>query len=165
MGISANDFWAKSPNGKAMTMFIAQRGDVEVVRDICDWLVGRHKNDFKNSALKRGANEEQAKAFAHDKVAGLDAEVLAINDRNLWHIAEKIIDTIFFPYFKKGPNVYGPAMKWFADELRGRVKSVPGDVDFTGAMPNRDWMKCKCHPSRRKPHPSGVCLECGGLLN
>ncbi len=165
MGISANDFWQKAGSGKAMVRFLTQRGDgdVECVRDVCDWLISKHKNDLVNGAKARGANEEQANAYANDKVAGMYAEANGMTERTMWPVAEKIIDFIFFPYFKKGLSQYLPAMKWFADQLRERIKSVSGDVDFTGQQPDKSWLLCKCHPSVQKKHQSGQCLTCGGL--
>lgn len=166
MGISANQFWQQCANGKAMVIMLTQRGDgdVECVRDICDWLISKHKNDVVAQAKQRGANDEQAKVYANDKVAALYAEANGMSDRTMRAISEKIIDHIFFPYFRKGPQTYAQAMKWLADELRKRVTSVSGDIDYSGPQPNKDWLLCKCHPSVRKPHVSGQCLNCGGLL-
>lgn len=165
MGISANQFWSTSTNGKAMVAVLAQRGNVENVRDICDWLITRHKNDLVSEAKKRNASDEQAKAFAEERVAPMYAEADRLDDRTIWSGAQKIIDHIFFPYFKRGQGVYGQVMKWFADELRNRIQAFPGEVDWNGMQPSKDWMLCKCHPSVRKPHAvSGQCLNCGGML-
>ena len=128
MGISANDFWARSQNGKAMLVFLARQekfglgNNIELVRDICDWLVGKHKNDLIAGALSRGATMEQAKAYGNNQTSGLQNMADSISDRNAEANAVTIIDAVFHRHYNAGKQQYERAMAWFADELRKRVK-------------------------------------------
>ena len=122
MGISPNQYWASSANGKAMTMMLAKRGDVELVRDICEWLVSKHKNDLIQNSVAQGATLQQAKLRADNYCAGLNHLVEKMSDRNIETNASQIIDAIFARFYNAGQQQYARAMSWFADELRQRVK-------------------------------------------
>lgn len=122
MGISAEQYWKQSQNGKAMVLMIARRGDVELVRDCLEWLIGKQKKDLEVQARQKGATENQAKIIAENGVAGLYAQAEAISDRDVYPSAEHIIDTIFKRFFTAGPVHYQKALAWFAGELRAHVK-------------------------------------------
>lgn len=133
MGISGSQFWATSKNGKAMLVFLAQRGerggagDVELVRDTCDWLVDQREKGLRADARKRGANKEQAEIVARDNVASLRALVERINDRNVAANAAAIVDAVFIDHLRAGQQAWGQIMAWFADKLREKVVNDPSD--------------------------------------
>lgn len=122
MGISANQFWATARDGKAMTLMLARRGDVETVRDICDWLVGLYQKDYEAGAVEEGASQEQAKVVAYEAAQNVQAAVDGINDRNVIQQSGNIIDVTFRRHSRQGEKKYQEAMSWFANELRKRVK-------------------------------------------
>lgn len=122
MGVSANEFWAQSRNGKAMLVMLAQRGDVELVRDVCDWLVVTYEKDLIAGNLQRGATMEQAKIAAKNGTAAIQGAVQSISDRNVEGAVGQIVDAVFQRYYNAGKPTYDKAMGWFADELRKRVK-------------------------------------------
>ena len=122
MGVSANQFWASSQNGKAMLVMLAQRGDVELARDICDWLVITYEKDLIAGNLQKGATLEQAKVAAENGTAALRGAVQSIGDRNVEAAVGQIVDAVFQRYYQAGLQTYNKAMAWLADELRKRVK-------------------------------------------
>jgi hypothetical protein len=134
MGISGQQFWATSKNGKAMLIFLAQRGvrggagDVELVRDTCEWLVDQREKGLREEAQKRGANQEQAKIVARDGVAKLRAIVERINDRNVASHASDVVDAVFIDHMRAGNAAWTTVMAWFADKLREKVKDDPADL-------------------------------------
>lgn len=105
-----------------MLMMLARRGDVELVRDICDWLIGNYKKDVAAGALEKGATREQATTVSQNAAAGLYASCESINDRNVGTTAMGLVDTVFQRHYNNGKAAYDKAMLWFANELRKKVK-------------------------------------------
>ncbi len=125
MGISADDFWARSENGKAMVRMLAQKGHVETVRDVCDWLVVQFGKDCAAGAVGRGATLDQANALGENAAAPLHVAVKNVSDRNCEQAASNIIDAVFQRHYNAGKGQYDRVMKLFAIELRKRVKDDP----------------------------------------
>jgi hypothetical protein len=122
MGISREQFFATSQNGKAMVLMIAQRGDVEMARNICEWLVDERERGLRADLKKQGRlSEEAQKIAARDAVAGIRAVAESINDRNVVDNTTRVIDHIFQRAYSEGQQVYARHMLWFANELRKRV--------------------------------------------
>jgi hypothetical protein len=124
MGIGPEDFWKTSTNGKAMIVMLARRENVELVRDVCDWLVGMYKNDIAAANVQNGATVQQAKLAAESAVSGLEGALVGFNDRNCEALAVQIVDAVFNRHFRQSPAQYAKAMSWFADQLRRRVKDT-----------------------------------------
>lgn len=122
MGVSADQFWRSSKNGKAMIIMAAHLDRVELVRDICDWLVAQAGKDATAGALQQGATLQQAKIIGDNKASELQAFVDDINDRNCADNAATIIDAVFQRHYNKGKAAYDKVMSDFADLLRQRVK-------------------------------------------
>lgn len=134
MGISRDQFWRSSVNGRAMVLMLAQRGtvnipgtpagagDVELVHDILDWLVVQRELGIKSDALREGRSEDAAKIIARDRVAGLQGTVDSISDHNVVGVVNKVIDEVFMTHYGRGPVEYAKVMHWFADKLREKVK-------------------------------------------
>jgi len=122
MGVSADQFWQSSKNGKAMIIMAAQLDRVELVRDICDWLVAQAGKDATAGALQQGATLQQAKIIGDTTASGLQTLVDGMNDRNCAHNAATIIDAVFQRHYNKGKVAYDKVMSDFADLLRQRVK-------------------------------------------
>ncbi len=122
MGITADQFWNSSRNGKAMLLMSAKRGDVEFVRDACDWLVKVRRDDLALGAIEQGATADQAKAIGYNGVSGLQSGVDGINDRNCVASVTSIVDEVFAKHYNAGKPQYDKAMAWFADQLRKRAK-------------------------------------------
>lgn len=121
MGISANQFWATSTNGKAMLIMLAQRGDVELVRDTCEWLVDHRESTLRSDIEAGGASKETARLKAAEVVAGMRKQAESINDRNVVAACESVIDALFHRYYVQGPKVYGSAMSDLANLLRSKI--------------------------------------------
>lgn len=122
MGISKDQFWATSMNGKAMVIMLAQRGDVDLVRDICEWLVDERQRALLASLKQNGRlSEEAQKTAARDAVAGVRQLAESINDRNVVDTCTRVVDHIFQKAYSEGPQQYAKHMAWFATELRKRV--------------------------------------------
>ena len=121
MGISADQFWQSSANGKAMVNMLARRGDVEIVRDVCDWLVGMYGKDLIAGAVQQGATMEQARVASQNNTAGLQSSVDSINDRNVLAVSMGIVDAVFQRHYNAGKPAYDKVMAQFAAELRQRV--------------------------------------------
>lgn len=122
MGISADQFWSSSQNGKAMIVMAANLEKVELVKDICDWLVVQHGKDATAGAVQNGATLQQAKLIGDGAATGLQPLVDGMNDRNCAHNAAAIVDAVFQRHYAKGKVVYDKTMADFADLLRQRVK-------------------------------------------
>ncbi len=134
MGVSANEFWMKSTNGKVMVQMLAQRrpgnpahgippkeAAVELVRDICEWLVIMHRKDLTAGFCQAGATLEQAKKAAENQTSALLASAEGIGDLNCAAASEMIIDKVFHRHYSAGQAKYLQAMAWFANELRRKV--------------------------------------------
>lgn len=121
MGISANQFWATSKDGKAMLLMLARRGDVEVVRDVCEWLVDRHTKDVEFSAVQKGATKEQAHTFALARVEPLRKMAEGIKDRTVVSAAAQVVDAVFDRHRQQGKATYDQALEFLADTLRKKV--------------------------------------------
>ena len=104
MGISATDFWNTSKNGKAMIVMLAQRGDVELARDICEWLVS-----------------EKKRAIA-EACGGLQRGCEGINDRNAEQQVVAVVDALYARHYAAGKSTYDKAMTDLADALRRRMQ-------------------------------------------
>ena len=122
MGISGSQFWATSKNGKAMIVMLARRGDIELVRDICEWMIVQRRKTLHDLAVKRGANATQADIVARDSVAQLEAMATRISDRAAEGVAIGIVDAVFHDYHVNGTWAMG--MAWLSDQLRIKVKDV-----------------------------------------
>jgi hypothetical protein len=126
MGISMDEFWAKSTNGKAMVGMLVRRGDVEMVRDICEWLVDQRQLAHFGSLMKQGSlSEEACKLSAQTAVAGIRAMAESINDRNAQTESIRVIDAVFQREYNQGQQVYTRAMADFANALRAKVTDEP----------------------------------------
>jgi hypothetical protein len=125
MGVSPEDFWNRSANGRAMILMLAQRGggtNVELVRDACEWLIAEHNKTLKADAMKQGRSEEAAKILAREAVAGIRGVAEGINDRNVESAACQVIDYCFQAHRDAGAATYTKILAWFADQLRQRTK-------------------------------------------
>jgi hypothetical protein len=122
MGISATDFWNTSKNGKAMVVMLARRGDVELCREVCEWLVYERRKNIEREAQAGGRNPEQAKSIAMDAISGLQRAAEAIDDRNCEGQTSGVIDAIFARHYAAGKSVYDKAMADFADMLRNKIR-------------------------------------------
>lgn len=106
-----------------MLVMLAQRENVEIVRDICEWLVGVYRSDLKQTALQKGASEEQARIVANDGSANARAVAESISDRNAVEASKRVVDLVLQRYFNAGQEKYAEAQLWFANELRKRFKN------------------------------------------
>jgi len=122
MGISATDFWNTSKNGKAMVVMLARRGDVELCREICEWMVQDRRKNIEREAQQTGRNPEQARSIAMDAVSGLQRAAEGIDDRNVESQAGGVIDAIFARHYAAGKATYDKAMADFADMLRAKIR-------------------------------------------
>lgn len=122
MGISATDFWNTSRNGKAMIVMLAQRGDVELARDICEWLVGEKRRAIEADARQSGRSDAQAKTISSEACGGLQRGCEAINDRNVEGQVVTIIDALYARHYAAGKQTYDRAMADLADALRQKVQ-------------------------------------------
>jgi hypothetical protein len=107
-----------------MVSMLAQRDDVELVRDLCEWLVSVYRKDLEVAAIERGATLEQAKTAAVNGSVGLQQMAEGISDRNAAAVTKAIIDAVFQRHYNAGKMHYDKEMAWFADELRKRVKDA-----------------------------------------
>lgn len=105
-----------------MLVMLAQRGDVELVRDACEWLVGVYRRDCEAGARQKGASAEQAVAAARNATEDLQKAAEGINDRNVVGMCTSIVDTCFSRHYNAGKPTYDKAMAWFADELRKKIR-------------------------------------------
>lgn len=121
MGISANQFWATSTNGKAMIVLLAQRGDVETCKDVCEWLVDQRELGLRQDFEANGASKEAAKLRAADAVAGVRKVAESINDRNVIACVENVVDNIFQRFYQQGPKHYAAVMATLANQLRQKI--------------------------------------------
>jgi precorrin-4 methylase len=126
MGISADQFWAQSLDGRAMLAMLARRGDVEIVRDVCDWLIGKYQKDVAAGALAKGATLEQAKIVGQESVASLQNMADRMDDRGCAATSQYIVDQVFRRHMLNSKEAYSKAMAWFANELRSRMKDDAG---------------------------------------
>lgn len=122
MGISANQFWTTSKNGKAMIVMLAQRGDVELCRDICEWLVGEKRKAIEADARRDGRSEAQAKTISAEACGGLQRAAESISDRNVEGQASSVIDALYARHYAAGKPTYDKAMADLADALRRKVQ-------------------------------------------
>lgn len=122
MGISANQFWSTSRNGKAMVIMLAQRGDVELCRDICEWLVGEKRKVIEADARNGGRSDAQAKTISSEACGGLQRAAEAINDRNVEGQVITLIDALYARHYAAGKQTYDKAMGDLADALRQKVQ-------------------------------------------
>lgn len=122
MGISADQFWQTSANGKAMVLFLANNQYIELVRDILEWLVVQYEKDLQAAALQKGATAAQAKTVAQNSASQVLQMAQSCNDRNATGVATTVIDQVFQRHYNAGKGAYDKAMLWFANELRKKVR-------------------------------------------
>lgn len=122
MGISANQFWATSQNGKAMVMMLAKRGDVELCRDICEWLVSEKRKAIEVDARRDGRSDNQARTISAEAVGGLQRAAEEIQDRNVEAQTAAVIDALYARHYAAGKTTYEKAMGDLADALRRKVQ-------------------------------------------
>jgi len=122
MGISATQFWSTSKNGKAMIVMLAQRGDVELCREICEWLVSEKRKAIEADARQAGRNESQAKVISAEACAGLTRAAEAVNDRNCEGQTVSLIDALYARHYAAGKAAYDKSMADLADALRRRMQ-------------------------------------------
>ncbi len=126
MGISANQFWQTSVNGKAMMVMLAQRGDVELCKDTCEWLVDQRELALRKEMLASGTlSVESCKLKAHEIVSPMRALAEGINDRNVQACVEGVVDKLFHRFYLQGARVYADAMAQLAQILRSKVVDDP----------------------------------------
>lgn len=106
-----------------MVIMLAQRDNPEIVRDVCEWLVGVYEKDLMAAALQQGASNKQARVVAHNQAAGLYSQAHGVNSRNQVQTAGAVVDQVFHRHYSAGKQHYDQAMVWFATELRKRVKN------------------------------------------
>lgn len=122
MGISATDFWNTSKNGKAMVVMLAQRGDVELCRDICEWLVSEKRRAIEVDAQASGKSPEAARIIAAEACTGLSRAAESINDRNVESQTTGVLDALYARHYAAGKATYDKAMADLADKLRQKVR-------------------------------------------
>lgn len=122
MGISATQFWLTSKNGKAMVVMLSKRGDVELCREICEWLVSEKRKAIEADARQSGRSEAQAKTIAAEACSGLMNAAEAINDRNCETQTSAVVDALYARHYASGKATYDTAMADLADALRRRVQ-------------------------------------------
>lgn len=122
MGISATQFWSTSKNGKAMIVMLAQRGDVELCRDICEWLVSEKRRAIEADARQSGRSDAQAKTISAEACGGLQRGCESINDRNVESQVVQMIDALYARHYAAGKATYDKAMADLADALRHKVQ-------------------------------------------
>jgi hypothetical protein len=122
MGISRNQFWDTSKNGKAMLLMIAENKEVELVKDICEWLVDQRELGIRNELLaSKKLSPDSCKLKAQDAVASVRRNAEAINDRNVVAACQSVVDDLFLRFYKQGPQVYEKVMAELANTLRKKV--------------------------------------------
>lgn len=122
MGISATDFWNTSKNGKAMIAMLAKRGDVELCREICEWLVAEKRRGVAAEARSSGRNEDQARTIAIEACGGLQRAAEGINDRNCEGQTTAVVDALYAKHYAAGKATYDKAMSDLADALRNKIR-------------------------------------------
>jgi hypothetical protein len=122
VGISATDFWNTAKNGKAMIMMLAKRGDVELCREICEWLVAEKRKGVAQEARASGRSEEQCRVIATEACGGLQRAAESINDRNVEGQTAAVVDALYAKYYAAGKVPYEKAMSDLADALRKKVR-------------------------------------------
>lgn len=122
MGISATDFWNTSRNGKAMIVMLAQRGDVELCRDICEWLVGEKRKAIELEARQSGKSDNQARTISVEACNGLQRACEGINDRNVEAQAASVLDALYARHYAAGKTTYDKAMSDLAEALRRKMR-------------------------------------------
>lgn len=122
VGISATDFWNTSKNGKAMIVMLARRGDVELCREICEWLVLEKRRSVAQESRASGRSEEQCRVIAAEACGGLQRAAEAINDRNVEGQTSAVVDALYAKYYAAGKTAYDKAMSDLADALRAKVR-------------------------------------------
>lgn len=127
MGMTAQEYWARSPDGRAMVIMLAERNNPEDVQAILDWLVTEWKRDVVRDTISRGGTVQQANLRGENLAAGLYKQVEGIDERNQRDIAITVIDHCFSRYYKAGAQKYAAALLWFANECRKRWRKVPLD--------------------------------------
>jgi hypothetical protein len=122
VGISATDFWNTSKNGKAMIVMLAKRGDVELCREICEWLVSEKRKGVAQDARASGRSEEQGRIIATEACGGLQRAAETISDKNVEGQTAAVVDALYAKYYAAGKAVYDKAMSDLADALRKKVR-------------------------------------------
>jgi len=122
MGISATQFWSTSQNGKAMVAMLAKRGDVELCREICEWLVSEKRKAIEADARQSGRSENQAKTISAEACGGLMRAAEGISDRNCEGQTAAVIDALYARHYAAGKSTYDKAMADLADALRRKVQ-------------------------------------------
>jgi hypothetical protein len=122
MGISATQFWSTSKNGKAMIVMLAERGDVELCKDICEWLVVEKRKAIEADARRGGKSEEAARIIAIEACQGLAHAAEGINDRNVEAQTSSVVDALYARHYAAGKATYDKAMADLADVLRQKVR-------------------------------------------
>jgi hypothetical protein len=122
MGISATQFWSTSKNGKAMVVMLAQRGDVELCREICEWIVSEKRKAIEADARQAGRNENQAKLISAEACSGLMRAAEGVNDRNCEAQAASLIDALYARHYAAGKAEYDKAMAALSEALRRKVQ-------------------------------------------
>ncbi len=122
MGISADQFWKTSTNGKQMVEVLINYEFIEETKDVLDWLVGVYAKDLGEQVRRAGGTEEQANATMHNARGRFQGTIDGLNDRNAKAVAAGVIDGVFQRYYDAGPAEYAKAQAWLAGELRKRMK-------------------------------------------
>lgn len=122
MGISGEQFWAQSKNGKAMVVFLCRRGDIELARDICEWLVAERRSGIYADAIKSGKSIKASEIVASEATASIAASAQGMSERNAEAVACSVVDAVFQRHYNEGKQTYDKVMSWFADEIRKRVQ-------------------------------------------
>ncbi len=105
-----------------MILMAAKLDKIELVRDVCDWLVVQHGKDATAGAVQSGATLQQAKLIGEGAAAALQPLVDGMNDRNCAQNAAAIVDAVFQRHYNNGKAAYDKVMVNFANLLRQRVK-------------------------------------------
>jgi hypothetical protein len=101
---------------------LAKRGDVELCREICEWLVSEKRKAIEADARQSGRSENQAKTISAEACGGLMRAAEGISDRNCEGQTAAVIDALYARHYAAGKSTYDKAMADLADALRRKVQ-------------------------------------------